>query len=144
MRRSAIVHCLAVLALLVASGARAQDRAAAEAVYRAYHAAAAAGDLAGMRPHMRASRQAEMDATPEANRKSMAEFLKVLVPKDVTIERTTIADDAKSAQLEVRGMGKALIGEGEDSMVGSIHMVVEDGAWKIDTSHWKSEESKKQ
>jgi len=143
MRRSAILCCLAALALFAAGAARAQDRDAAEAVYRAYHTATAAGDLAGMRPYMRASRQAEMDATPEKQRKAMAEFLKVLVPREVTITRTTIAPDGRSAQLEVRGMGKALVGEGEDPMVGAIRMVVEDGAWKIDTSHWKNEENGK-
>lgn len=136
MMLSSFLRPLLCAALLAPGAAFAEDP---EAVYRKFHAAMVAGDLEAMKPYMLTARRAEIEQTPEKDRRAIIQFMQALTPKEITIERQTIAEDGQSAALEARGIGKALIGEGEDPMIGAVRMVREDGAWRVDTSHWKSE-----
>ena len=133
------LRCLLCVALLAPCAAFAEDP---EAVYRRFHAAMVAGDLDAMMRDMPAARHREMAQMPEKDRKTVANMFMAIMPKAITITETTVAADGASAALEARGEGDSL-GGGTEEMTGRIHMIIEHGAWKIDTSNWKSPEKTK-
>jgi hypothetical protein len=101
-------------------------------VYMAMHKATLAGDVDGMLKHATKARAAEMaKARKEPDFKMMLEFIKAMEPKEVRI----VSGRADAAKAELQIAGKE--GDGA-SMTGTVKLVMEGGAWKIEKVDTKS------
>jgi hypothetical protein len=102
------------------------------AVYMAMHKATLAGDVDGMLKHATKARAAEMDkARKDPDFKMMLEMIKAMEPKEVRI----VSGRADAAKAELQIAGKE--GDGA-SMTGTVKLVMEGGAWKIEKVETKS------
>ena len=101
--------------------------------YLAYRAAFdKAMKIEDIYPFMAAARLAEMKATPAEDRKMMFEMIKsVGVMTGVKVLKET--QTAIGATLDVEG-----VGEDKSKQTGTITLVKEAGAWKMDKESWKS------
>ena len=82
-------------------------------------------------PYMSASRRKEIESTPAGERAKMFEFIKMVQPTGVKVLKE-----------EKTATGATLTTEGVDSdkkkMTGTVVIVREGGAWKIQDESWKS------
>lgn len=101
--------------------------------YLAYRAAFdKATKIEDIYPFMAAARLAEMKATPAEDRKMMFEMIKSMgVMTGVKVLKET--PTATGATLDVEG-----VGEDKSKQAGTITLVKEAGAWKVDKESWKS------
>lgn len=124
----------AVVALsLGAATARAQKPQSGTEFYMAYKAAFdKASKIEDIYPFMAAARLAEMKATPAEDRKMMFDMIKSMgVVTGVKVLKET--PTATGATLDVEG-----VGEDKSKQTGTITLVKEAGAWKLDKESWKS------
>ena len=96
------------------------------AVYMAMHKATLAGDVDGMLKHATKERAAEMQSMrKEPEFKGLLEMIKAMEPKEVRV----VSGRADAAKAELQIAGKE--GDGA-SMKGTVKLVMEGGAWKIE------------
>jgi hypothetical protein len=95
--------------------------------YAAFSKAVAAGDLAGIRRGASAERAKQMDA-PEF--KEMLPMIQAMQPKNVKITGGSV--DGDSATL------LATAKDGKETSTGTITLVREGGAWKVEKESWKT------
>lgn len=133
--RSAICMALAaVVALGVgAMTTHAQKPQSGTEFYLAYKAALdKAIKIEDIYPFMAASRLAEMKAAPAEDRKMMFEMLKTIG----TVTGAKVLKETATptgATLDVEG-----VGADKEKTTGTITLVKEAGAWKVDKENWKS------
>jgi hypothetical protein len=102
------------------------------AVYMAMHKATLAGDVDGMLKYATKARGAEMaKARKEPDFKMMLELIKAMEPKEVRV----VSGRADASRAELQIAGKESDGA---SMTGTVKLVMEDGAWKIEKVDTKS------
>ena len=102
------------------------------AVYMAMHKATLAGDVDGMLKTATKARAAEMQkARKEPEFGAMLEFIKAMEPKEVRV----VSGRADAAKAELQIAGKESDGA---SMTGTVKLVMEGGAWKIEKVDTKS------
>lgn len=94
--------------------------------YANYYKALMAGDVAELKKLI-IKKNAEQLDSEEA--KMFFDLVKATHPRDIDIVTTDVSD--KSAKLTVKGSVDNSQG------TGTVHMVVEDGAWKVETDKWK-------
>ncbi len=124
----------AVVALsLGAVTAQAQKPQSGTEFYLAYKAAFdKATKIEDIYPFMAAARLAEMKATPADDRKMMFDMIKSMgAMTGVKVLKET--PTATGATLDVEG-----VGEDKSKQTGTITLVKEAGAWKVDKESWKS------
>jgi len=134
LRRTPVLLCL--LALLVASAARAADskEAAASPQAKAYLAmwkAVETGDYeAYKKAHTRETARQMDQQTKEMkmDAKKTMEFMKEMAPKDIKF--TSLKVDGKKATLDATGK------VGGEANKGTISMEEEDGQWKVAKESW--------
>ena len=101
-------------------------------VYMAMHKATLAGDVDGMLKHATKARGAEMaKARKEPDFKMMLELIKAMEPKEVRV----VSGRADASRAELQIAGKESDGA---SMTGTVKLVMEAGAWKIESVDTKS------
>ena len=115
------------------SPAQAQKPQSGTEFYLAYKAAFdKATKIEDIYPFMAAARLAEMKATPAEDRKMMFEMIKSMgAMTGVKVLKET--PTATGATLDVEG-----VGEDKSKQTGTITLVKEAGAWKVDKESWKS------
>jgi hypothetical protein len=75
--------------------------------------------------------------TTELEKKEMFELFKLVLVKDVSVKGEDI--NGNSAILTVEGAPSKDLKPGDkETTIGKIHMVLEDGQWKLDKEEWKS------
>ena len=125
---------LAVPALLFASGgftpALAQPETASQ-FYMAYRAAfAKATKIDDLLPYMAKNRVDQVNQTPAADRGQMFEMIKMMdTNTDVKVVKET--KTATGATLAVEALN-----ESKKKSTGTVDLVKEGGAWKIDKESW--------
>ena len=117
---------------LGAISAQAQKQTGTE-FYLAYKAAFdKAKKIEDIYPFMAAKRLAEMKATPAEDRAMMFEMIKGMgAMTGVKVLKET--PTATGATLDVEG-----VGEDKSKQTGTISLVKEAGAWKVDKESWKN------
>jgi Ser/Thr protein kinase RdoA (MazF antagonist) len=129
-----LVRRVFTLALVLAfagpalAGAGQTSQSASE-FYQAYRKALAkAQKMEELLPMMAASRRAQMEKTPADDRQMMFEMVKEMTAEqgDVKILKETAT--ANGAELAVQAKNG----------VGTVALVKEGGAWKVDKESWKS------
>ena len=102
------------------------------AAYMAMHKATLAGDIDGMLKHATKERAAEMQkARKDPEFAAMLEFIKAMEPKEVRV----VSGQADASKAELKIAGKEQDGA---SMTGTVKLVMEGGAWKIEKVDTKS------
>jgi len=95
--------------------------------YAAFSKAVAAGDMAGIRRGVAAERAKQMDA-PEF--KEMLPMIQAMQPKNVKITGGSVDGDTATLLATAK--------DGKETSTGTITMVREGGAWKVEKESWKS------
>ena len=108
---------------------------AAEAVYAKFHRAGLAADFGEMKKYGTAAGTAEMAAIPAKERKEMLMFLALTLPKTYSITRSEISPDGKRATLQATASVSPRGGQPQTAN-GTIAMVNEAGAWKVENANW--------
>ena len=113
--------------------AQAQKPQSGTEFYLAYKAAFdKAKKIEDIYPFMAAARLAEMKATPAEDRKMMFDMIKTMgAMTGVKVLKET--PTATGATLDVEG-----VGEDKSKQTGTVTLVKEAGAWKVDKESWKS------
>lgn len=126
------------LLLLAALPARAADEP--EAVYAKFHRATMAGELEEMLRHGPAARRAEMQGMSESSRNAALKMAQFMMPRAFTMERKVMSPNGRAATLIVSGPGEGGSGSGKlETIYGSVKMLLENGAWKVDEASWSSD-----
>jgi hypothetical protein len=101
--------------------------------YMAYRAAFdKAKTVADIRPFQSKSVQAQIDATPAAERAQMFEMIKMMgALTNVKVVKETLTATGATLQVEALDSDKK-------KTTGNITIVKEDGAWKINKESWSS------
>ena len=125
----------AVVALsLGAVTAQAQKPQSGTEFYLAYKAAFdKATKIEDIYPFMAAARLAEMKATPAEDRKMMFDMIKSMCSMTGALGAGRKPRRQRRAMLYVEG-----VGEDKSKQTGTITLVKEAGAWKVDKESWKS------
>ena len=126
---------IALLLLLAALPVRAADEP--EAVYAKFHRAAMGGDLDEMLNHGLAQRRAEMRGLSAAHREAQLKMVRLMMPRAYALERKTVSPKG-SATLIVSGTAEGGSGT-QDAVYGTVRMLLENGAWKVDEVSWNPE-----
>ena len=126
---------IALVLLLAALPVRAADEP--EAVYAKFHRAAMGGDLDEMLNHGLAQRRAEMRGLSAAHREAQLKMVRLMMPRAYALERKTVRPKG-SATLIVSGTAEGGSGT-QDAVYGTVQMLLENGAWKVDEVSWNSE-----
>jgi len=95
--------------------------------YAAFSKAVAAGDLKGIRKGASAERAKQMD-DPEF--KQMLPMIQAMQPKNVKITGGAIDGDTATLQATAK--------DGKETSTGTISMIREGGAWKVEKESWKT------
>ena len=134
MNTRAIASCLALVMSLVSAALAAQTgEKTATQFYMEYRAAFdKAKAVEDILPFMSASRRKQVESTPAAERKEMFDMIKTLGAL-TNVKVTKETRTANGATLMV----DALDGD-KSKTTGTITLVQENGAWKIDKESFKS------
>ena len=120
------------LALAIAVPALAGERQAAQSAtdfYNAYRKAfAKAQKMEDLLPMMAANRRAQMEKTPADERTMMFGMLKEMTADQGDVKVLKETATANGAELAVQAKNG----------VGTVTLVKEGGAWKLDKESWKS------
>ena len=131
---------IVLLAVLVAvAGAPIGAQSASQTPTQFYMAYRTAFDkaktVADIRPFQSKSVKAQVDATPAAERAEMFEMIKMIkmmgALTGVKVVKETVTAGGATLQVEALDSDKA-------KTKGTITLVKEDGAWKIDKEKWSS------
>lgn len=128
---------IVLLAVLVAvAGAPIGAQSASQTPTQFYMAYRTAFDkaktVADIRPFQSKSVKAQVDATPAAERAEMFEMIKMMgALTGVKVVKETVTAGGATLQVEALDSDKA-------KTKGTITLVKEDGAWKIDKEKWSS------
>jgi len=108
-----------------------------EAVYAKYHHAAMAGDLDEMLQYGPAQRRAEMRGASASTRQATLRMAQGTMPRAFKLERKVL-NQKNQATLVVSG---PWAGDGDrlDKIYGTVQMLMENGAWKVDDVIWSAE-----
>lgn len=109
-----------------------------EVVYARFHRAVLAGNLAAMKRDGTAAGGAEIDRMPPAQAKAILEFMRKLMPKDYSITGKDINPNGVSATLRATAKAADVPGGGAGAVRGTIRMLKEGGAWKVEQSNWEA------
>ena len=109
-----------------------------EAVYAKYHRATMAGELEEMLRHGPAARRAEIQGMSESGRNAELKMAQFMMPRAFTMERKVMSPNGRAATLIVSGPGDSGGGKLE-TIYGSVRMLLESGAWKVDKASWSSD-----
>ena len=132
------VTCIAAIALLLLLAAL-PVRAAGEpeTVYAKFHRAAMAGDLDEMLDHGLAKRRGQMKGLSDSHREAELKMVRVMMPRAFNLERKTVRPNGR-ATLVVSGIAE--VGRNtQDPVWGTVQMLLENGAWKVDEVSWSGE-----
>ena len=119
-------------AVMTAAAAQPANQTATE-FYTAYRAAfVKAKAIEDLTPMMSKDMQAQVEATPKAERPKMFEFIKEMSTSmtAVKVVKETKTDDG--AMLTVEAM------DGKEKMAGQVKIVKEGGAWKMGKESWSN------
>ena len=108
-----------------------------EAVYAKFHRAAMAGELDNLLAHGLAQRRAEMQGLSASHRDAALKMVQFMMPRAFTLERKTVSPKGR-ATLIVSGPWAGGSGKLE-TIYGSVQMLMENGAWKVDEASWNTE-----
>ena len=135
MRKPAIVSCLLVVLALVpfvAASAQTGEKTATQ-FYMEYRAAFdQAKAVEDILPFMSASRRKQVESTPADERKQMFEMIKMMgALTNIKITKETRSGNGATLMVD------ALDGD-KSKTTGTVTLVQENGAWKIDKESFKS------
>lgn len=135
MRTLCIVSCLPIVMTLVSAGwssAQTDGKTASE-FYTEYRAAFdKATAVEDIMPYLSASRRKQIESTPAEERKTMFHVIKIMgTLTDVKISKETRTADGATLTVDALDSDKA-------KTTGTITLVKENGAWKIDKERFKS------
>lgn len=108
---------------------------ALEAVYAKFHRAGLAANYGEMKKYGTAAGAAEMAAMPARERKEILMLLALTLPKTYSITRSEISPDGKRATLLATASVSPHGGQPQTAN-GTIAMVNEAGAWKVENANW--------
>jgi hypothetical protein len=111
---------------MIAMPALAQEQP--ETVYAHFHRAGLAADYDAMRKYESAAKVSQMDPLPPAERKAILKALANLLPSSYAVVEKTVEEGATRAVLRLRGT--------QPAVSGTITLVKEKGAWKVDDANW--------
>ena len=132
MRR--LIRSLAALGVLAwACAAPAQDNDPAE-VYKKFHAAALASNFEELNRWGTESGSKEIQAMPSAQRDAVLKFMAALLPKSYSVTRSAV--DTAQTRAVLYAIGTNTQGE---RVNGTIVVLKERGAWKVDKADWASD-----
>ena len=135
MRKRAIAGCLTLMMSLVSAVAVAAQTGekTASQFYMEYRAAFdKAKAVDELLPYMSASRRKQVESTPAEERNKMFELMKMLgALTNVTITKETRTATGATVMIDALDSDKA-------KRTGTITLVQENGAWKIDKESFKS------
>ena len=126
-RRVFTIGLVLIFAAPALVGARQATQTATE-FYQTYRKALAkAQKVEDVMPMMSASRRAEVEKTPAADRKMMFEMIKMMTEEQGDVKVVKETATPKGADLAVQSKNEA----------GTVTMVKEGGSWKVDKESWK-------
>ena len=129
-----------VIALLVLLPCLALPALAADSpqeVYAKFHRAAVMGELEEMLKLSPAKRRAEGKTMSAGSKAAAIKMAQHLLPRGYQLLRTTVQVDGRAILL----VSGPWFGEGEKplTMYGVVRLLLEDGEWKFDESHWSTQ-----
>lgn len=107
-----------------------------DAAYAKYQRAALAGNQQEMIRLWTAARRTQVAALPEAQHDAELASAAAAVPLAYTLQAKTVSRDGQSARLTLSAAGEAFVEARPDTMVGSVRMLLEGGAWKVAEARW--------
>jgi hypothetical protein len=125
----AAVLLLAVSMPVLANGGSPRD------VYALYLVAQRAGDVEGMAEYVVQAKKDQLKAMPEAQKKGIADMMKMMAPIDYTVVTEDIQGD--TATVTIKGKVKDFSGQVVEKS-GTLRFVKEGGVWKLAREKWKA------
>jgi hypothetical protein len=126
---------LAALLVLLPCAAPAADEP--EAVYARFHRAAMGGNLDEMLTYGLEQRRAEMQGASATTRDAALRLVQFMMPRAFKLENKTVNARTGRATLIVSGPWED--GSRMQTVYGTVMMVMENGAWKVDETTWSNE-----
>ena len=109
-----------------------------EVVYGKFHRAAMSGELEEMLRYEPNQRRNEMRGLSESHRDAALKMVQFMMPRAFTLERKMVNANSSKATLIVSGPWEGGRNQMEP-VYGTVHMLMENGEWKVDEVNWNSE-----
>jgi hypothetical protein len=113
------------------------DSSSPTEAYMKYRAALlAANKVEDIEPMLSKNGVNQINQTPDKDKPMMFNLIQVMTPHDVKVLSESVTGDA--ATLTLSGVTEPPGSKAKETTSGSVKLVKEDGAWKVDKEDWQS------